>query len=667
MSCHCHCEEENEHEHEHHHHGHENEKDEAHERKKEILILSIRIAISLVIILLATFLFSEENYGLALNLTLSLVAWLIVSYDVLIEAFKGMFLEHRPFDEETLMIVASIGAFCLRFFGPDNNEFLEAVLVILLFQVGEVFEDLAADKAKGAITKAIDLRSSKARVETEGGVVMKTPEELQIGDIVILGAGEKILCDGEVVKGEAGVDESSLTGESVPQKKTIGSKIFSMTIVKSGSLEVRVEKEYKDSTAAKLLSLVEESAEHKSKSTRFITKFSRIYTPVVVLLALLVAVVPPLFIGISDGSVWSTWIYTALCFLVVSCPCAIVISVPLAYFSGLGLASKKGIIVKGAGYFDQLNELRMVAFDKTGTLTKGQFALSKVEAVGLSQDEMLTYLRAAESRSTHPLAHAICEGGENLSDEVSDYEEISGNGVKAVYQGHSILAGKRGFLLNSGIHAPDISEFGSLTYLAVDGTYSGYVVLKDEERPSSKDAIAGLKKRGIQTIMLSGDKKETVEEMASSLGLDQYQAELLPEEKTSFIDARIKEGKGAVAFVGDGINDAPSIVRADVGVAMGGFGSDMAISNADVALMHDDPYQIVPLLDIAHKTKNRALFNIIFSLLVKFGVMIASVVASAMGTWSVPLWVAVLADSGLAALMILSSLLLTYSRVGERK
>lgn len=640
--------------------------EEEEERSKpQIIILGVRIAVSLVLALLGQFYLTEEAFGLAVNLPVMLGAYLIVAYDVIWEGLLCIFKEHRPFDEHLLMTIASLGAFALRFFGKDHNEFLEGVLVMLLYQVGEVFEDLAADKSKEAIVSALDLRDEKAKVVDGNSTILKTPEELRIGDRIVLGAGAKILCDGRIVSGKGSVDESSLTGEFLPVSKQEGDLVSSGTILREGSLVVSAEKEYKDCTVAKLLDLVQNSAEKKSKATRFITRFARIYTPIVTGLAVLVAVVPPLFLGIDNPSVWSDWVFTALEFLIVSCPCAIVISVPLCYFAGLGLASKKGVVVKGAEYFDKINELGTVCFDKTGTLTEGKFAVSEIHSVGLSEEEFLEFLSAAESRSSHPIAQAILaySGFREKNEDVGLYEEKSGYGIVANYKDHAILAGKKQLLTENGIEVKEPSAAGSITYLAVDGTYAGYIVLSDGVRASSKDMVAGLKARDIKTMLLSGDKKENVEAVASNLGIDECHGELLPEQKQLYIHSRIDENSGAVAFVGDGINDAPSIVLADIGIAMGGLGSDVAVKNADVVLMQDDPAKIITLMNVAQKTKRRATFCIGFSLLVKIGIMVASVVAASTGAFVVPMWVTVLGDSGVALLSVLFALLLGYSKV----
>ncbi len=634
--------------------------------KKTLIILGVRIAVSLTLALLGQFYFTESAFGLAVNLPIMIAAYVLVAYDVIWEGILCVFKEHEPFDEHLLMTVASLGAFALRFFGPEHNEAFEGVLVMLLYQVGEVFEDLAADKSREAIVSAIDLRDQKAKVSNGELVIEKTPEELLVGDKVVVGAGNKILCDAVVISGSGSVDESSLTGESLPVNKAEGDAVFSGTILKEGSLVVSVTKEYKDSTVAKLLDLVENSSEKKSKATRFITRFARIYTPIVTGLALLVAIVPPLFLGISDGSVWSNWIFVALEFLIVSCPCAIVISVPLSYFAGLGLASKNGVVVKGAEYFDKVNELSVVCFDKTGTLTEGNFKVSEIHPVSISKEEFMTYLSAAEARSSHPIARAVLakSGYVEKEGDLLSYEEKSGYGIAANYQNHSLLAGKRKLLIENGIDCDEAPvSMGTATYLSCDGKYVGYVVLNDEIRPTSAKMTEGLKRQGIKTILLSGDKKENVDGVAKTLGIDEAHGELLPIGKQEFIQGKIDENKGSVAFVGDGINDAPSIVLADIGIAMGGLGSDVAVKNADVVLMQDDPEKLLTLINVAKKTKHRAVFNISFSLGVKIAIMALSVIAASTGIFTLPMWVTVLGDSGVALLAVLFSLMLGYSKV----
>ncbi len=626
--------------------------------KKEIISLSIRSLITIALILIGK-LYLTEEFSWYANLIVMLAAYFVIGYDILFKAFKSVFIEHEIFNECMLMLLASAGAFALRAYGPEHNEYMEGVLVILLYQIGEMFEDLAEEKSKKAITKAIDLREEKASVEVDGKIIQKPSEKLEIGDIVMIGSGMKVLCDGVVLSGNGETDESSLTGEFNLISKKEGDEVVSGSILKSGSLKVKVSKPYSESTIAKLLDLVENSAEKKSKATRFITKFSKYYTPAVSFLAILVACIPPLFLGINDSSVWSSWIYSSLSFLVVSCPCAIVISVPLAYFSGLGLASKNGILVKGAGYFDKLLELKHVAFDKTGTLTKGEFAIKKVEPMGIKKEEFLEYLSSAESLSSHPIAKAIVAYNPIFdSKQIKEYSEVPGCGVNCIYRGHVVKVGKASYC-----NYDDKGEVGIKTFMSIDGKCVGYIELEDQLKSTSKDCINGLKQLGISTYIVSGDKKENAERIGANLGVDHVEAGLKPEQKVEFLHSLIDKDEGTLAFVGDGINDAPSIVLADVGIAMGGLGSDVAVENADCVIMNDDPDKVVTLVKIAHKTRNRAAFNIIVSLFVKLAVMVCSVISSFMGTWNVPLFVSVLADSGLAMAMILSSLLLGYSKI----
>lgn len=630
--------------------------------KKAIALLVARILLSLTLALLGRFYLNEANFPWYVNLIVMGAAYLIIAYDIIFEAVEHIVKDHELFNENALMALASLGAFALRFYGKEHNEYFEGVLVILLYQVGEVFEDLAADKSREAITSALDLRKEKAKVLRGSEVVEKTPEEIAIGDLVLIGAGMKVLCDGKVIEGAGSLDESSLTGEFVPVAKEPGDHVLSGTILKSGSLKIEVEKEYKDSTVAKMLDLVEHSAEKKSRSSRFITRFAKTYTPIVVFLALLVATIPPLFLGIANPATWAAWLYAALSFLVVSCPCAIVISVPLAYFSGLGLASKHGILVKGAGYFDRANGLRYVAFDKTGTLTKGEFRIEKILPSGMEEQRFLTYLAAAEANSSHPLALAVvaAAGKEGLAAEISAYEEIEGHGVKATYQGHALLAGKAAWLRKQGLTFTEPE--GIAIHLSVDGVYAGCLIFSDTIKDSAKSMVDDLHALGKKTVLLSGDKKANVEEVGRLLGLDEVYGELLPEQKQGYVAQIRDRGEGTLAYMGDGINDAAAIVLADIGVAMGGLGSDLAVANADAVIMNDDPYKIVTFVKIAKATRHRAIFNIAFALAIKIAIMAAAIAASAMGSWELPLWVSILGDTGVALLAVLNSLLLQFKK-----
>lgn len=646
MSCHCesgHCECKHE------------------DSKKEIIIKSIRVALSLTLALLGTFLWNEETVGLWINLAIMVGAYLIISYDVILEMIRG-FKEGEFFGEETLMVLASIGAFALRAYGSGHNSFLEAVLVILLYQVGEVLEDLASDRSRKAIVSAIDLREELALVEVDGQIVERKAEDLKVGDIVVLNAGRKIYCDGVIIKGQGLVDESSLTGEALPVHKENESEVKSGTFLTSGSLKARVTCDYEDSTVAKLLNLIEEGAEEKSKATRFITRFSKVFTPAAIGVALLLAVVPPLIEGMGNGEVWSKWIYIALSALVISCPCAVVISVPLAYFSGLGLASKKGILVKGASYFDAGSQLDIIAFDKTGTLTEAKVGVTPVVFKEKNQEGILRLAAAAESLSSHPLGKAIHSLFPEVSlDEKDHVEEVSSLGIKAQIDGHDVLVGKEKLLVSSGVEIE--SEKGLVdVYFAVDGKHVGGFLIKDEIKVNSKQTIADLRTFGIKSVLLSGDKENRAKAISNELGCDSYRAELLPEEKQSTI-REFKTNGSSVAFVGDGINDAPSLALADVGIAMGSGGADAVLENADVVIVDDDPGKVATFLRILNRTKNTAKFNIVFSLSVKALVLCLSLIAGLTGAFSLPLWVAVLADSGLAVLMVFNSLWLYFRKI----
>jgi Cd2+/Zn2+-exporting ATPase len=626
--------------------------------KKEIVITLVRLGLSALLALLGYFYFTEERFNVWVNFSFMASAWLICSYDLIYEAGKNTIKTHNPFDENTLMVVASIGAFCLRFFG--HNEFVEAVMVVFLYQIGEMFEDLATAKSHQAIINAVGLRAKEAHKLVGGASVDVAPESLLVGDQILVKVGEIVPADGTILLGEGSLDMSSLTGEFLPVDKKVGDFVNSGTILKEGSLTIRVDKAYADSTVSKILALVEESSKSKCSADKFITRFARIYTPVVVGIAALVALLPPLFLGINDSEVWFQWLYTAICLLVISCPCAIVISVPLAYFSGIGLASKHGVVIKGAAYFDKLNNLGVLVSDKTGTLTYGDFRVSKVVPFNLSEKDFANDLRAAECRSNHPLAKAILKGTnpDSYSSELTAYEEIAGQGEKATYQGHQLLAGRKSLLQKAGILVPEANETGSLVYLAVDGKYAGYVVLNDTIRKESAPLIKGLKSLGVKTVMLTGDKEKSAEAVTQELGIDECHSELLPEEKTKLLKEKIADNSKSVAYIGDGINDAPSIILADVGVAMGGIGSDMAIDSADVVIMNDDPSKVVTALKIAKLTRRRAIEDIVIALSVKLAIMICAIAIP-----NFPLLIAVLADTGLTMILVIYSCLLLLHKV----
>lgn len=641
------------------------------EEEEKRLPLIVRCAVSLVLALLGRFLFSEGNlvnWGLSetgallVNLAIMAVAYLVVAYDVIVEAVKGIFKEHDFFNERILMVLASVGAFALRAFGPESNEFLEAVLIVFLYQIGEMLEDYASDKSRDSILASIDVRKEACLVETDAGLVERKPEELRIGDVCVYGVGKKLLCDGEVIEGECLVDESSLTGEAMPVGKKVGDSVRSLTLVKEGSVKVRVNKEYEDSTAAKMLELIEESGEKKSRVNRFIDSFAKVYTPIVFLLAILVSVLPPLFLGIGDSAIWSKWVYVGLSFLVVSCPCAIVISIPLAYFAGLGLASKNGILIKGAVHLDALISVKTACFDKTGTLTTGDFSLSKKHSSSISEDRFNEYLCACESRSTHPLGKTIVAsiGAPFEEEKISSYFEVAGSGVRTIYDGHELKVGKAEFL-GATIPSEYASEQGTSVFLSVDGECVGAVTLMDTPRKEVASFLDKAKALHIKTVLLSGDKKENVLALGESLGIEKSLGGLSPKDKVDALEKEIAQAP--TLFIGDGINDAASIRLADVGVAMGGVGSDLALECADLVLVNDDISKAMTAVQIAKKTRRRAIFNIVFSIAVKAGIMVASLIGALTASFALPLWVAAIGDTGVALVCILSSFLITKTKI----
>lgn len=633
------------------------------DEKKEIIINSIRSAVALTLALVGLFWLNEDNFGVWVNFGVMAVAWLIVGYDIIFKAFESLVKEKNPFDENMLMLIASIGAFCLRIFGKDENEvfgneFFEAFMVAFLFQIGDIFEDLATDKSHEAITDAVGLRAKEATLLIGDETKKVNPEELQVDDVILIKVGEIIPGDGEIIEGAGDVDMSSLTGEFNPVSKTIGDNVNSGTILRTGSLKVKITRAYKDSTVQKIITLVEESAEQKSKADKFITKFAKIYTPIVVGIALLLTIIPPLCIGVSDGEIWKQWIKVAVSILVISCPCAVVVSVPLAYFAGIGLASKHGIIVKGGSYFDELNRLGMLVTDKTGTLTCGRFAVESINPVEISEEEFKEYIIAAESRSNHPIAKAIVAlENFNSSNKITEYTEKAGYGEILTYDGHKILAGNAKLMSESGIEleVPDVN--GTIVYLAVDGKYAGYLLLDDAIKESAYSTIEELHKLNVRSIMVTGDKEKNAKMVAEKLQIDEVYAELLPEEKTNILKEKISKDY-AVAFVGDGINDAPSIALADVGFAMGGVGSDLAIENANVVIMNDDISKVVTAKKIAKATRNRAMFNVIASLVIKLAIALCSVFIP-----NFPLMVAVFADTGVTLIMVASSVSLLIHKI----
>ena len=572
---------------------------------------------------------------------LFMIPYLTVGLPVLKKAAVNI-LHGQVFDENFLMCLATIGAICI-------GEYPEAVFVMLFYQVGDLFESIAVGKSRNSISALMDICPEYVNVERDGKVEQIDPDEASVGDIIIIKPGEKVPLDGIITEGSSSLNTTALTGESMPMDASAGDSVINGCININGLLKVKVTKEYSDSTVAKILELVENSAENKAHTENFITKFARYYTPIVVILALILAFLPPVFLG-GD---FKDWMMRALNFLVVSCPCALVISIPLSYFSGIGCASRNGILIKGSNYMEAVTKADTVVFDKTGTLTKGSFFVTEIHPVGMSEDELMEITAVAESFSDHPISLSLKKACKAQLDtgRVSDTEELSGRGVKAVVDGKIVFAGNARLMEEVGCEYIDCDSFGTVIHTSVDGKYAGYIIISDKIKDDSKSAIAALKSAGIKnTVILSGDKKAVAEKIGEELGIDTVYSELLPSDKVEKLSEIIDKSLGSVIFVGDGINDAPSLSRADVGIAMGALGSDAAIEAADIVLMDDKPSKIPLTLKMAEKTKNIVRQNIIFAIAVKILVLILS----ALGMSN--MWQAVFADVGVSVIAIINAM-----------
>ena len=625
-------------EHEHHHH---------HEEGGELKEQIIKIAVATVLLIIAVLIEKNTSLKTWQLLLVYLVPYLVVGFETLKEAVEGL-LEGEPLNEDFLMSIATIGALGIGFLPGAETQFPEAVFVMLFFQVGEMFEGIAEGRSKKSIEHLMDIRPDTASVERDGAVITVNPEDVEIGEIIVIRPGEKVPVDGKVVEGSSTLDTVALTGESVPRSIHEGDEILSGCVNLSGVLRVEVTKEFTQSTASKILELVTEASESKSKSENFITKFARVYTPIVVIAAVLLAAIPPLF-----GASFSTWLYRALMFLVVSCPCALVISVPLAFFGGLGGASRKGILIKGSNFMDTLAKTKTVVFDKTGTLTEGVFEVTAVhpEVLDKFEDNLLHLAAHVESYSTHPIAAALRSAypAENDGCEVSEVEEIAGKGVKAKVNGSVVAVGNSSLMDMIGAAWRPCHHSGTIVHVAVDGIYAGHIVISDRIKADSAEAIKALRDAGVEkTVMLTGDMEEVGKAVAEELGLSEYHAQLLPAEKVAEVEKLL--GEGTLAFVGDGINDAPVLARADVGIAMGALGSDAAIEAADVVLMDDKPSKIATAINIARRTIRIAKENIWFAIGVKILVLILASLGLA------TMWMAVFADVGVTVLAVLNSM-----------
>lgn len=600
----------------------------------------------LILISLALFIFSMavkfENVWI--NNGIFIVSYIIVGFEILRKAIRNIF-KGKVFDENFLMSIATIGAFAI-------GEFPEAVAVMLFYQVGELFQSYAVDKSRKSIANLMDIRPDYANVYRNGKLEKVNPDEVKIGETIVIKPGEKVPLDGRIVEGKTTLDMKALTGEALPKEVIEGEEILSGCINLNGTIKVEVTKEFGESTVSKILDLVENASSKKAKSENFITKFARYYTPIVVIIAVILAILPPLLI---KGANFQDWLYRALSFLVVSCPCALVISIPLSFFGGIGGASKMGILVKGSNYLEALSNTEIVVFDKTGTLTEGVFEVQKVEPIGVSKDELLKIAAYSENYSNHPISKSVKKayGKEIDEKQIVNSQELSGRGIEAKIGEQNVLVGNEKLMNEKKIGFTKCDDVGTILYVAIEGKYAGYILIADKIKEDSKKTIAELKKNNIKrTIMLTGDRKEVGEAVAKEIGLDKVYTELLPDGKVAKVEEllKTKSEKGKLAFVGDGINDAPVLALADIGIAMGGLGADSAIEAADVVIMTDEPSKILNAIKLSKKTMRIVKENIIFAI----GVKVAVLILTAIGLSS--MWQAVFADVGVSVIAILNAL-----------
>ena len=583
---------------------------------------------------------------------LYLAAYLIIGYDILRKAVKGI-LRGQVFDENFLMAVATVGAIGLAFY-EKSGDFMEAVAVMLFYQIGELFQSYAVGKSRRNITALMDIRPDYANIEQDGQLTQVDPDDVPVGATIVVQPGEKVPLDGVVLEGTSTLNTAALTGESLPRDVTGGDEIVSGCINMTGVLKIRTTRAFGGSTVSKILELVENSSSHKSKSENFISKFARVYTPAVCGAALALAVLPPvvrLLTGL-DGD-WGTWLYRALSFLVVSCPCALVISIPLSFFAGLGGASHEGILIKGSNYLETLSKTKTVVFDKTGTLTQGVFDVTGVHHNQLPREKVLEYAALAECASSHPISRSLqrAYGGHIDRDRVTDIQEFSGNGVVAKVDGVTVAVGNDKLMEKLGIAWHDCHSVGTIIHLALDGQYAGHIVISDVEKPHARDAIAALKRIGVEkTVMLTGDRSKVADHVAQSLGVDEVHSELLPADKVAQVERLLGQSGGKLAFVGDGINDAPVLSRADIGIAMGAMGSDAAIEAADVVLMDDDPLKIAKAIRISRKCIRIVYENIAFALIIKALCLLLVAVGAA------NMWAAIFGDVGVMVIAVLNAI-----------
>ena len=588
------------------------------------------------------------------RLALYLAAYLVIGYDILKKAGQGI-LNGRVFDENFLMAVATVGAFALAIY-EKSGDYNEAIAVMLFYQIGELFQSYAVGKSRKNISALMDIRPDYANVERDGQLVQVDPDEVAVGTVIVVQPGEKVPIDGVVVEGSSTLNTSALTGESLPRDAREGEEIISGCINMTGLLKIRTTKAFGESTVSKILELVENSSSRKSRSEDFIAKFARIYTPVVCYSALALAVLPPVIrlIGGMDGQ-WEQWVYRALTFLVTSCPCALVVSIPLSFFAGIGGASKEGVLIKGSNYLETLSQVKTVVFDKTGTLTKGVFEVTAVHHSDMDESKLLEYAALAECASSHPISRSLQRAYGKAIDRsrVTDIQELSGHGVTACVDGHTVAAGNSKLMTQLNIPYHDCHSVGTIIHMAVDGQYAGHIVISDVVKPHAREALAQLHKAGVsRTVMLTGDAKKVAEAVAAELGVDEVHSELLPGDKVAQVETLLAQQKDRdkLAFVGDGINDAPVLSRADIGIAMGAMGSDAAIEAADIVLMDDDPAKISKAIKISRKCIGIVYQNIVFALAVKFACLVLVAVGAA------DMWAAIFADVGVMVLAVLNAI-----------
>ena len=589
-----------------------------------------------------------------LQLALYLVAYLVIGYDILKKAWRGI-LNRQVFDENFLMAVATVGAFALAIVSR-SGDYVEAIAVMLFYEIGELFQSYAVGKSRRNISALMDIRPDYANIERDGQLEKVDPDEVEIGSVIVVQPGERVPLDGVILSGASSLNTSALTGESLPRDAKAGDEVISGCINMTGVLRIQTTKAFGESTVSKILELVEDSSSHKSKSENFISKFARVYTPAVCYSALALAVLPPVFrLMLGHPAQWGDWVYRALTFLVISCPCALVISIPLSFFAGIGGASKEGVLIKGSNYLETLSKVKTVVFDKTGTLTQGVFEVSGVHHSEMENEKLLEYAALAECASSHPISKSLQRAyGKAIDrDRVRDIQEISGKGVSAVVDGHAVLAGNDKLMALRGIPFIGCHSVGTIIHIAIDGQYAGHIVISDVVKPHAKEAIERLKHAGVEkTVMLTGDSRRVADQVAGALGVDEVHSELLPADKVAQVEKLLagKGGKDKLAFVGDGINDAPVLSRADIGIAMGAMGSDAAIEAADVVLMDDDPLKIAKAIRISSKCIGIVYQNIVFALAVKF----ACLALGALGLAN--MWAAIFADVGVMVLAVLNAI-----------